>query len=258
MSTSAQSAGPKVNPSHNPWKSYRITPPVFALVGLVLFLGVVQIAGAADWWSTSGKTTGGGEQVALTGSNPDEVKGWVTIKDLLATYKIPKEEFYARWNLPADLSTDKQMKDLEKINPEFSTAALREWLTQRARGSTTPAPLGTVAPSGSPTQTPQSALTQPTTTAVVQRTPLSGRTEGTPSPGAQKTPLPGETPTDIKGSTTIAEVLRTYSVPKDEFYAKWKLPSDLSSDKQLKDLSAINPDFSVTVLKTWLTERPRN
>jgi hypothetical protein len=114
------------------WRSIRVNLVVYAALVLVLFLGVIGSAKLAGFWSTSGKLTVSGEQVQITGADPAEIKGWMTINDVITAYHVPKEQFYAQFQIPADLPAATPLKDIEPIVPEFSVTAVRDWLVARA------------------------------------------------------------------------------------------------------------------------------
>jgi hypothetical protein len=112
-------------------KSIRLNLYVYPVLVLALFLGSIQVSQAAGWWSTSGKMTGTGEKIQATGANPSEIKGWMTISDVITAYKVPKDEFYAQFKLPSDLPVETPMNKLESSAPGFSTDAVRTWLAAR-------------------------------------------------------------------------------------------------------------------------------
>src|SRR5690349_3762835 len=85
------------------WQSRRVNLYLYAALVLALFLGPIQAAKLAGAWSTSGKVTASGEQVQITGADPAEIKGWMTIEQVITAYQVPKQEFYAQFKLPADL-----------------------------------------------------------------------------------------------------------------------------------------------------------
>ena len=107
----------------------RINPFVFGVIALAIFLGSIATAQANGVWSVSGKVTSTGEQVAATGTNPDEVKGWMTLSDVSQAYQIPTGEILTEFDLPADTDPAKQIKELE--SEKFSPANLRDWLKTR-------------------------------------------------------------------------------------------------------------------------------
>ena len=104
----------------------KINPFIYGLVVLVAFFGVIGVAKATENWSVSGKISATGEKVLPTGTNPDEIKGWMTLADVSKAYKIPLAEIIAQFNLPADTPETRQVKELE--SDTFSTTNLRDWV----------------------------------------------------------------------------------------------------------------------------------
>ncbi|MFZ1239514.1 MAG: hypothetical protein WAV66_09215, partial [Anaerolineae bacterium] len=117
----------------------RVNPFVYGILILTLFFGVIGGAKAAGFWSISGRMTSAGGKVLPTGANTpanaEEIKGWMTLDDVSAAYKVPVAEMLAALNLPADTPGATQIKSLE--SDTFSTADLRAWLAARA-GSPAP------------------------------------------------------------------------------------------------------------------------
>lgn len=113
------------------WRSIRVPVTLYLAVVLAVFLGVIGAAQAAGWWSTSGRTTADGAAITVTGTGPAEVKGWMTIGDVLAAYNVPKAELYARYAIPDDVPETEQLKGLEELAPGFSVTDLRAWLAER-------------------------------------------------------------------------------------------------------------------------------
>lgn len=107
----------------------KLNPIVFGVLALAIFMGTIMTAQATGNWSISGKVTSSGEKVAATGANPDEIKGWMTLGEISAAYKIPVEEIVKELALPADTDGKKQVKELE--SEKFSTTKLKDWLKQR-------------------------------------------------------------------------------------------------------------------------------
>jgi hypothetical protein len=104
----------------------KIKPFAYGIVVLALFFGVIGGAKAAGMWSLSGKLTATGEKVQPTGTNVDEIKGWMTLEDVSAAYQVPVSEILAAFDLPADTPGSTQLKSLE--SPSFSVLNLRAWL----------------------------------------------------------------------------------------------------------------------------------
>jgi len=104
----------------------RVNPFIYGAVVLALFFGVIGVAKATNNWLVSGKLSTTGEKVQPTGTNPDEIKGWMTLADISKAYNIPVADILAEFKLPADTPETKQVKDLE--SDAFSTTNLRDWV----------------------------------------------------------------------------------------------------------------------------------
>ena len=104
----------------------KVNPYLYGVLVLVLFFGVIGVAKATGNWSVSGKISTSGEKVMPTGTNPDEIKGWMTLADVSKAYKIPLAEIIVQFNLPADTPETRQVKELE--SDTFSTTNLRNWV----------------------------------------------------------------------------------------------------------------------------------
>lgn len=107
----------------------KINPFIYGALILVLFFGVIGGAKAAGVWSVSGKLSASGQKLTPTGTNPDEIKGWMTLNDVAKAYNVPVAEILAAFDLPADTPASAQIKSLE--SETFSPANLRTWLKAR-------------------------------------------------------------------------------------------------------------------------------
>ena len=107
----------------------RINPYVYGLLALMVFFGVIFGAQAAGFWSVSGKVSASGEKVTATGTNVEEIKGWMKLGDVANAYNVPLEEIVKAFDLPATVTADTAIKDLESAT--FSTTGLRTWLAAR-------------------------------------------------------------------------------------------------------------------------------
>lgn len=120
----------------------RINKYVYILLVIIIFLGIIQGAKGLGYWSVSGKTNSWGKRIELTGRDPAEIRGWMSLGEVARAYNIPLEEILAAFNLPSDLSGQTLLRDVEKIvwernlNSNFSPQNLREWLKLKTRGKT--------------------------------------------------------------------------------------------------------------------------
>ncbi len=110
----------------------RLNPFIFGALVLAVFIGTIVTAQATGNWSISGKVTTEGEKVTATGTNVEEIKGWMTLGEVAAAYKVSVDEIVKEFELPADTGPTKQIKELE--SEKFSTTKFRDWLRSRADG----------------------------------------------------------------------------------------------------------------------------
>ena len=107
----------------------KVNPFVYGVLILLLFFGVIGGAKAMGIWSVSGKLTSSGEKALPTGTNVEEIKGWMTLDDVSAAYQVPVAEILTAFDLPADTPGTAQLKSLE--SDTFSPKNLRSWLADR-------------------------------------------------------------------------------------------------------------------------------
>ena len=98
----------------------RFLMPVIVLVAL---LGTTFIAQAAGFWSTSGK-----DSIDLEYMTAADIKGWMTLQQVMDGLKVSKEELYDAGGIPLDVPPETALKDLEGIVPDFEISTLREKL----------------------------------------------------------------------------------------------------------------------------------
>jgi hypothetical protein len=118
--------------THPERRSYHVSGLIYAALTLVLFFGTIQVTQYAGLWSVSGKLTAEGKPVQLTGADPAEVKGWMTIQAVLDAYQVDKDALYAEFSIPAEVPSGAALKELEEVAPDFSVTALRAWLAEQA------------------------------------------------------------------------------------------------------------------------------
>lgn len=137
----------------------RISPILFGILVLVIFLGTILGFQAAGIWSVSGKTKDG-QAVQPSAEDVESIKGWMTLEQITMAYHVPLSELLAQFSLPADTSASTAIKDLE--SETFSVTELRTWLERR----TPPEASETLAASPTPqaTLTPAAILVEPTPT----------------------------------------------------------------------------------------------
>lgn len=220
----------------------RVNPFLVPIIVIAALLGSSLIAQAGGFWSTSGRTS-----VNLENMTAVDLKGWMTLQQVMDGMKITQEQLYAAGNIPMDVPTSTALKELEGIVPDFEVSTLREKLGAPAgyvpdemmEGDHEMEPM--TEPKVEPTPTP---LPQPTATPIVHTQPVTGTHAG-PGAGAGTgtgvgpTPLPpGQIlPADqIKGRMTLREVADQCAVPLDQLLLALNLPADTDPNTGLKDL----------------------
>jgi hypothetical protein len=122
---------PDAVPTHQRWRSWPVKPGVYAALGVLLLFTPVWAAQAAGFWTTSGRITGTGQLVEPTGADPAEVRGWMTVDQIVEAYGVSRDDLYARFQIPAETRSTTPLSSLEKVSGSFSTTALRAWLVER-------------------------------------------------------------------------------------------------------------------------------
>jgi hypothetical protein len=111
--------------------------PVFAYVGVVLALIAIMIVGSQSfgWFRTTGQMTSStGEKVApVAGAATTDIKGWMTIQQVLDAYPVTKETMYAQFAIPADTVTTTTLSELkEGAIGTLDVPSLRAWIDEGA------------------------------------------------------------------------------------------------------------------------------
>jgi hypothetical protein len=174
----------------------------------------------------------------LTNLAPADLKGWMTLQQVIDGVGISQADLYRLANIPADLPTSTALKDLEPLVPDFEVSTLREKLAEWA--ATEPQPTAeTTVPTAAPAATPAPSTTapvaNPTVTAVVA-THAAGSGGGT---GTGPTPLPAGQilpANQIKGRMTLQQVSDQCAVPLDALLKELSLPANTNPNTAIKDL----------------------
>jgi len=204
----------------------RVNPFLMPIILIVAMLGTVFAAQAMGQWTTSGRAA-----INLEKMTPADLKGWMTLQQVVDGLQMPKEQVYAAGKIPADTPLSTPLKDLEKLIPGFETSVLRDALTKQLGGTTTTAPAAV---------TPAPAMATPVATAT--HTAGTGTGTGpTPMPAGQILPA-----SQIKGSMTLKAVSEQCAVPLDKILQGLKLPTNTSPDTALRELVSSGKITEVT------------
>ncbi len=222
----------------------RVNPLFVPLLFVFVLFGTVFGSQLLGLWSVTGRTA-----VNVANMTAADLKGWMTLTDVMTGIKISKPELYDLMKIPADVPETAALKDLEKIVPGFETSTLRDALT--ARGAAAPALIAPTAVAPTPVAPAIQATVRITGTGALSATHATD--DGTrPTPTALP---PGVTLTvdQIKGSMTLRQVSEQTGVPLGAILEALKLPADAGVDTALKDLISAGKLTEVTQVRDAVT-----
>ncbi|MEW5720573.1 MAG: hypothetical protein AB1817_18255, partial [Chloroflexota bacterium] len=107
----------------------RINPFFMPILLIVALLGTTFTAQALGVWSTSGRAA-----VDATKLTPADLKGWMTLQQIIDGLPISQTELYQIGGIPADTPTTTALKAMESV---ISVTTLREKLTAYRASATT-------------------------------------------------------------------------------------------------------------------------
>lgn len=222
----------------------RVNPLFVPLLFVFVLFGSVFGSQQLGLWSVTGRTA-----VNVANMTAADLKGWMTLTDVMTGIKISKPELYDLMKIPADVPETAALKDLEKIVPGFETSTLRDALT--ARGAAAPALIAPTAVAPTPVAPAIQATVRITGTGALSATHATD--DGTrPTPTALP---PGVTLSvdQIKGSMTLRQVSEQTGVPLGAILEALKLPADAGVDTALKDLISAGKLTEVTQVRDAVT-----
>lgn len=128
-----KSADPTPTPTAH--RSRRV--PLLAYVGIALALVGILVVGSQTmgWFKTTGQMTSStGEKVApAAGAATTDIKGWMSIQQVLDAYPVTKEALYAHFGIPADTPTTTTLSELkEGAVGTVDVPTLRSWIDDGA------------------------------------------------------------------------------------------------------------------------------
>ena len=125
------------HPAPTPTTHGKRRVPVLAYVGVLLALIGVLVVGSQTlgWFKTTGQmTSSSGEKVApAAGAPTTDIKGWMTIQQVLDAYPVAKDTLYAHFGIPADLPTSTTLSELKEGGVgSLDVPTLRSWIDDGA------------------------------------------------------------------------------------------------------------------------------
>ena len=135
-------------------RSARMPVWAYALVIIAVFAGSIVVARDLGWFTTTGRGStswgaaeapgsraasgteagqgsGSEQRVAPTaGAAPDDVKGWMSIQQVLDAFPVTQQALYERFGIAAGTDPGTALKDLAESSG-FDIPELRTWLGEQ-------------------------------------------------------------------------------------------------------------------------------
>jgi hypothetical protein len=114
--------------------------PVVAYVGVLLALVGILVVGTQSlgWFRTTGQISSAtGERVAPgAGAATSEIKGWMTLQQVLDAYPVTQVALYAHFAIPTDTPTATTLSELKEGGiSSLDVPTLRSWIDDGAPSS---------------------------------------------------------------------------------------------------------------------------
>lgn len=93
----------------------RISKYLYGFLVIAFLLGGIGIAKATDNWQVSYKVNPDGSEIELTGESVDEIKGFMSIEEIIIAYNLDKDGLYEYLGFSSDLPTSTLVKDIKSV-----------------------------------------------------------------------------------------------------------------------------------------------
>lgn len=93
----------------------KISKFLYGFLILFLLLGGIGVAKLTDNWQVSGMVNTDGSEITLSGNDVEEIKGFMSIEEIIIAFNLEKEPFYQYMKFPSDLPTSTLVKDIKKL-----------------------------------------------------------------------------------------------------------------------------------------------
>jgi hypothetical protein len=140
-------------------RSAHVATWAYALIIIAVFAGSILVGRDLGWFATTGRGTTalgasatsphtasgtgagqgaepGGRVAPAEGAVPEDVKGWMTVQQVLDAFPVTRAELYQRFGIPAATPTDTTLSSLKEAGDlsGFDIPTLRTWLSEQAAG----------------------------------------------------------------------------------------------------------------------------
>lgn len=104
---------------------------LYGVAIIAVFISGIFLFDMAGFWQTSGKVDTDGNKVEATGTSTDEIKGWMTLDEVLKAYGITVEQLEKDLQVE-NIDPSKQLKELaEETDEKISPSVLKEYLSEK-------------------------------------------------------------------------------------------------------------------------------
>lgn len=229
-----RSAAPVPTPAR--LRSVRLPLSAFIGTAAVLIPALILASIQLGWFGTTGRIDPAtGQAIAISAdSTGEDIRGWMTLTQLLTGLGVTRAEFEATFPDAAGADGDAKLGELSEAGA-FELEAVRTWLDARntpvpASGATSDAD-APITPSATPSHVPTG-------------TPSASSGEGDGEPPA------------IRGRTTVQEVLEVSGAALATFIAAFDLAGDVDPATRLVDLTDRNGSaVAIEELRAWVEAR---
>ena len=119
-------------PTNTKLKNGRIPVILYSAVSIALILGLVVGAKSLGWYGTLGKVSAATGEAITLGPNSvgDDIKGWMTIQQVLDATSVSRAEFNKRFAIPDRLPTSTPLSSIQGEGvSNFEVSAVRDWFS---------------------------------------------------------------------------------------------------------------------------------
>jgi hypothetical protein len=204
------------------------------MVGVTTFVLILISAQIMGWWNP------------IIGSNPESIKGWMTLGYISETYHIPVDEIKKELKLPGTANAETEIRSFESSLPNFSTDLFREYVAKRIGKPYTPSEgsisteAETLRPEHTPksTDVPKAALNPSSPISSPQNPESDTKPVRTPAPVKAGASPDTRDPDEIKGMMTLNEVSEGWKIPLTTLIKKLGLPKDVNPNVAIREFDS--------------------
>lgn len=106
----------------------RISKYIYGFLIIAILLGGIGIAKLVGVWEVSAKYNLDGSEVVLI--DVDDIKGYMSLDEVISSFNLDKEEMYQYMKFPADLPTSTLFKDIKGITG-IDPEPIKDFITEQ-------------------------------------------------------------------------------------------------------------------------------